>query len=274
MISAIILNYKTNLLTKACCESLLKHKEITEIIIVNNGAKDKELELLADSKITILNTNSNLGYAKGNNQGVLYAKNDSNSFILIVNSDIIVPQTFSFKNLITAYNTENKIGIISPSIINTHNGKNQAAYNKENIYWSLMEVLIPPLYFLRKNIEKIKFKNPGYVYRTMGSFMLTKKKLFFEINLFDENTFLGSEEEILAEKLKKLQKKFYHYPQEFVLHSHGATRNKASREFINNEFLKSKLYYQKQYLKSNKLRLRIISMTFKLKNSLTNLTWK
>ena len=85
----------------------------------------------------------------------------------------------------------------------------------------------------------------------MGSFFLIKSSIFKKVGLFDNNTFLGSEEEILSEKLKQFNLNFYHYPNQFVLHDHGATTSSENSRLMHKYFLESKVYYFKKYRKSS-----------------------
>ena len=107
----------------------------------------------------------------------------------------------------------------------------------------------------------------------MGSFLLIDTVIFENIGFFDENTFLGSEEEILAEKLKLINKKFYFLADEYVLHDHGYSRKNESSKFINKAFLDSKIYYFETFRKSNFILLSILHLTERLKKILNKLRW-
>ena len=85
----------------------------------------------------------------------------------------------------------------------------------------------------------------------MGSFLLIKTTVFKEIENKNKNTFLGSEEEIIAEKLKKLNLAFYHLPSQYVIHDHGATTSSENSRLMHKYFLESKVYYFKKYRKSS-----------------------
>jgi hypothetical protein len=70
--SIIIINYKTPQLTKDCLISLfaLKDKVDFEIIVVDNASSDGSVEILKTEfkdKIKLIESKTNLGFAKANN---------------------------------------------------------------------------------------------------------------------------------------------------------------------------------------------------------------
>lgn len=274
MISAIVLNYKTPHKTKECVESLFGHTNISSIIVVNNDLEDSSLFFSKSDKkkynIFVLHTGKNLGYAMGNNFGVNFVlKNKINhNYILVVNSDVIVPNLFSFTPLLDKISNDPKIAIISPKIIETNSKQSQGPYFKEYIILNLLETLIPVFFFIRKKIELIMNNKSRYVYRTMGSFLLIDSLIFKKIGFFDENTFLGSEEHILSEKFKEVKKRFYYYADQFVLHDHGHSRKRQSSKLIEQYFLDSKIYYFKVYRKSNYILILLLKFSEKIKSFL------
>lgn len=277
MISAIVLNYKTPKATLKCVESLKYKPNISNIIVVNNDTEDDSLNIIdlknSDIVLHIIHTGENLGYARGNNFGVKFILNNNieASHILIANSDIIVPVEFSFTPLIKAISSDSRIGIISPKIIELNSNKSQGPYLKEFILFSFLESVFPILFFARKIFSKYYFKKSKFVYRTMGSFLFVELEVFKKINFFDSNTFLGSEEDILSEKLKLVNKKFYYYNDQFVFHDHGYSRKKIDSKLIDDYFLKSKIYYFRNYRKNVNIKMLVI--TYKIKNFLNNYKW-
>jgi hypothetical protein len=277
MISAIVLNYKTPKATLKCVESLKNKPNISNIIVVNNDTEDDSLNIIdlknSDIVLHIIHTGENLGYARGNNFGVKFILNNNieASHILIANSDIIVPVEFSFTPLIKAISSDSRIGIISPKIIELNSNKSQGPYLKEFILFSFLESVFPILFFARKIFSKYYFKKSKFVYRTMGSFLFVELEVFKKINFFDSNTFLGSEEDILSEKLKLVNKKFYYYNDQFVFHDHGYSRKKIDSKLIDDYFLKSKIYYFRNYRKNVNIKMLVI--TYKIKNFLNNYKW-
>lgn len=119
-ICAVILNYNTYEDAICCAESILKSDYTNyEIIIVENGSKNDSYEKLNEvfknnSKIHLIKSEVNLGFAKGNNLGIDYARQELNAdYVFVTNSDIVVPPTLFSQ--IAEYNADG-IGAISPTV--------------------------------------------------------------------------------------------------------------------------------------------------------------
>ncbi|MFZ6012193.1 MAG: glycosyltransferase family 2 protein [Bacteroidota bacterium] len=87
-ISIIIINYNTFQLTCNCIRSI-KEKTIGctfEIILVDNASTETDPDnfLKMFPEITLVKSESNMGFAKGNNAGIAHAQGE---FILLLNSD-------------------------------------------------------------------------------------------------------------------------------------------------------------------------------------------
>lgn len=87
-VSVIIVNYNTFELTCKCVQSILEKTEgcSYEIIIVDNASTEaaiKNINILFPG-VTLVVSEVNLGFAKGNNLGISRAKGD---YILLINSD-------------------------------------------------------------------------------------------------------------------------------------------------------------------------------------------
>jgi GT2 family glycosyltransferase len=117
----VVLNYMNYQDTIECVESLLEQNyEKYQIIIIENGSSNDSFIRLTEvfglnTKIFLLKSETNLGFAKGNNIGIRYAvKSLSSDFVFVLNSDTIVN-----KNLLRSIaNTDlqDNIGVISPTI--------------------------------------------------------------------------------------------------------------------------------------------------------------
>jgi N-acetylglucosaminyl-diphospho-decaprenol L-rhamnosyltransferase len=85
-IHAIIVSYFNGAELLENISQLLQFKEITQIIIVNNGNEAEFVSILEDisPRVRIINPNKNLGFAKGCNLG---ARNISDDWLLFLNPD-------------------------------------------------------------------------------------------------------------------------------------------------------------------------------------------
>lgn len=110
-ISFLILHYKNINETTECIKSIIDNVKYDnyDIVIVDNGSNNNTGEELRDkyesnSKIKVIISEENLGFAKGNNIGFNYIKNNLDSdFIVMINSDTIIEQEDFCQKLIEKY---------------------------------------------------------------------------------------------------------------------------------------------------------------------------
>ena len=81
---------------------------------------------------------------------------------------------------------------------------------------------------------------------------MIKTNIFYEINLFDENTFLYGEENIIAYKLREKSYKNVILNTCVFYHEHSVSINKTFNSYIEryNILYNSLSYYNKNYLKT------------------------
>lgn len=274
-VTVIVLNYKTYSKTEECIQSLIKKGGFYNLIVIDNDNISLEFNLMKDRykeypSIYFISSNLNLGYAKGNNFGIKWAESNNllGDYIAIVNNDIILSNDFSFDKLTEEYKQQTDIAVVSPKIIQTDTNLMQGPYYKETLLKNVFEALFPffiPLRIRKEQKWRQNIKTTQQVYRTMGSFLIIKKNLFKQIGYFDENTFLGSEEDILAEKFRAINKYFYFSPENTVYHNHGFTTSTINSDIINEYFTNSKLYFCKEYLKYNAVQLQVMQSTCKIR---------
>lgn len=141
-ISFVILHYLSFEVTSACvdsiCESYAQTDTVSwQIILVDNASPNDSFEQLRQkyhvfSHITLLHSNENLGFAKGNNLGYRYALEHFHSdFVVIANNDTEFLQTDFLQKMIQIYE-EHHCALIGPDILNI-NGYHQNPYRSHPI---------------------------------------------------------------------------------------------------------------------------------------------
>ncbi len=128
----VILHYETYSDTVKCVDSIVKTTQYPEwtIIVVDNGSSNKsgnKLKVLYENepRIYVLLNNKNLGFARGNNTGYLYAKRTLNAdFVIVINNDTIIKQTDFVEKIIERYKRK-RFDILGPDILSMKNGSHQ-----------------------------------------------------------------------------------------------------------------------------------------------------
>lgn len=128
-IGFVILCYKNPNVVYECVQKLLAlyNIETCEIILVDNNSPDNTGNLLLnkykDSKnVTVIINNDNIGFAKGNNVGYRFAREDRKCEIIIVmNSDIFIEDKLFLEKIEAYANDFSDIAIVAPDIKNLKN---------------------------------------------------------------------------------------------------------------------------------------------------------
>ncbi len=261
-LSIIILSYNTKDLTSRCLNSLFKTLNSanvnTEIIVVDNNSTDGSTEKIKDqsSKFKsnnidfklILNKN-NVGYPKGNNQGLRIAQGE---YILFLNSDIVV-EDVNFGKLLDYLDKDRKIGVLTVKVNLSTNGIDPASHRgfptiwNTFCYYSKLEYLTKKVLVLNKffggyHLTQFDLNTVHGIDSPSGAFYLTRKNILDKIGGFDEKFFMYGEDLDLSFRIKELGFKIIYYP------LYKITHYKHSSGFRRDHFYKAmKIFYHKHY---------------------------
>jgi GT2 family glycosyltransferase len=178
-VSIIVLTFNQYKLTKQFIESLKKHTpEEYELIFVDNGSKDKTKEYLDEfrannTNVKLIFNNSNLGFAKANNQGIRVATGE---YVILLNNDVILTDNW-LERMIACAQSSPQIGVVGPS---TNNATGQQVINYKI---GLNESEIQKFAYLHAMKEA---GNWFEVHRVIGFCMLIKKEVIDKIGMLDE----------------------------------------------------------------------------------------
>lgn len=181
--SIIILTYNQLEFTKRCIDSIRKNTpEDIEIIVVDNHSTDGTVEYLkSQSAIRTVFNNTNLGFAKGCNQGYEIASGES---IVFLNNDTVVTKNW-LRNMLKVLYSDKHVGMVGP-VSNYVSGPQQVpvTYKDLNELDSFAEEITKK----NKNLHKLSI-------RLVGFCLLVKRTVLEKIGLFDEIFGLGSFED-------------------------------------------------------------------------------
>lgn len=141
-IGVVVLNYNNFKETINCVESLLKQKDVDfTIVVVDNGSNNDSAEVLTEkfrniTKVNVVQSKKNLGYARGNNVGIDYLRKKGCDFIFIANSDLLFCNEKTLFQIVEEY--EHGVGLINPIIKNPNNSIDQRVSYKKNMLYLRM----------------------------------------------------------------------------------------------------------------------------------------
>lgn len=240
-ISIIILSWNTKELLRQCLESIYEdiggykidiNRYKFEIIVVDNGSSDGSVEYLkaqsAERKTTaqklklkIIQNERNLGFAKGNNQGIKAAKG---KHIMFFNSDTIAKKG-ALKRLTEHLDKNPGVGAVSPLVLNQ-----DGSIQKDPCYLKFPSPLLTFFYYnkiLRRLalnfFPQILFSAAGFeksieVDQLPGAALMARKNVLDKIGGFDEDYKLYFEDTDLSWRIRKLGWKLMVVPQAKIIH--------------------------------------------------------
>ncbi len=204
-------------------------------------------------------SDNNAGYAKGNNKGVrLAAELFRDRFYLFSNNDILFPQPVDWRLIQDCFAADDRIAVVGTGLTGPA-GTVQNPGKRPTVGYSLFYKFWKDIFgnVIRLNRSDIdKAANSGYVYRVSGAFMFVRADSFHQVGMFDENTFLFAEEEILSERLRKLNYFTYYCKEvQIIHHEHQSlyTANMYKKRLLLS--YDSERYYFRQYREASFLLL-------------------
>ncbi len=186
--SIIILTFNEIKYTKKCFESIKTYTpESHEIIFVDNGSTDGTVKWLRqlvneNKNIKLIENKTNLGFAKGCNQGINMA---SGEYILLLNNDVVVTKGW-LSGMLDCIKREESIGIVGPMTNNISGIQRVIDYENINL-----ENLFD---YAESFMEKNKYRRIP-VRRVAGFCMLFKYELVKDIGMLDESFGSGNYED-------------------------------------------------------------------------------
>lgn len=258
----IVLNYNDYETTLRYLEFIEGYTIIKYILVVDNNSTNNSYKILKKyetDKVKVIKTEKNGGYAYGNNYGIKYAKKYFNAEYLIISNPDVFFEEIVINKMIEVLNSNDKIAIVAPKLINRNNANDMKGWKLPNYWMNICQLSI----ILNKVFASFFKYNDDYFNDKLsivdvvpGSFFMIKTKIFYEINLFDENTFLYGEENIIAYKLKEMSYKNIIINTCSFYHEHSASINKTFDSYIKryNILYRSLNYYNKKYLKTGNMK--------------------
>lgn len=122
-IGYVILHYLTFDVTVECVEKVRKQLEAEDLIVIVDNASNNKTGIKLFNKyrncknINVILSDKNLGFAKGNNLGFKYLKDNYDiDLIVMMNNDVLIEQDNWRNRLIYVYNKE-KFDLLGPEIL-------------------------------------------------------------------------------------------------------------------------------------------------------------
>jgi GT2 family glycosyltransferase len=222
-VSVITVNYNSTPVTVELLKSLQKHPYPNlEVIIVDNASKqDPTADLkaiLPDAKI--IRSSTNLGFAGGNNLGIIQS---TGSYILFINNDTEITAG-AIEKMVSTLMIHPDAGAISPKVqFFFHPGiLEYAGYNSMNFFTARASMRG------NKEIDSGDFDSFSETNYAHGAGMMVPRSVIDSVGVMPECYFLYYEELDWCEMMKRHGFKIYYEPKALIFHKESMTTGKAS----------------------------------------------
>lgn len=188
-----------------------------EVILVDNGSTDNSLEIVRKNfpRVTVIENRENLGFAKGNNQGIEAARG---KYILTLNNDTELKKGFLQEILKAAEGSAADVGMWAPKILSLED---------KGVIDSAGGLLIYPN-GLAKGRGRLcedlgRYEAPEEVFIPSACAALYRKRMLDEIGGFDEDFFAYCEDTDLGLRARLAGWKTEYVPRAVVYHFYSGT---------------------------------------------------
>lgn len=260
-VGVLILNYKSYQDTISCVQNLLRQQGVyLSVLIIDNHSPNGSFQYLSEHfntipQVSLIKSDHNGGYAYGNNFGLRFLEKEPFDFLVISNNDIKLTDPYLIQSLVRLYPDLPHPAFLAPAMyVDGQEDQKHQAWQlpsfKDEVMASLRILYFIGSKFLSTN--RYHFSDSEHrahpVDCLSGSFFMGPKKLFYELGLFDENTFLYGEETILGHKVKARGLQSYLWRSKHYHHAQGKTTKRFhSLLQLQKYWLNSSLYYQRNY---------------------------
>ena len=254
MVSIIIINYNTFTLTSNCIRSVIEQtKEYGyEIILVDNASTQANADefLQEFPSIRLIKSNTNGGFAYGNNLGIEKATGD---YILLLNSDTVLKED-TISKCIAFIRQQNTIGVLGCRMVYPGGGIQYSARRFRSISWELLDLFrfIPLLMSYPKRAKRML----GKYFRhdadmecdwVNGAFFLFPKKIVEQLppKKLDDRFFMYAEDQLWCEQIKNLGYKIVFYTGSTIIHINSGSTDLSKQLALRKKMMEHELEIMK-----------------------------
>jgi len=264
LVCVLILNWNRWQVTSDCIASVLKSTYPNfRVVVIDNGSTDNSVSALRarfGDRIKIIENETNLGYARGFNAGLMYGfVQTSADFCLVMNNDTIIDSR-SVSELVKVAVTDNKIGFTTGKVYYYDNPNTLQTVGKYEhpIRWNGDHIG-------NREEDKGQYDKVIELHFADDIFTLISKSLYEDIGGYDPMFFLQGEEYDWQARAKKRGYRIMYTPFAKLWHRESMTigRDSALKAYYDarNPMLvvllhKSPLFFRKYFWFH--LRIRVI----------------
>lgn len=248
-LSVVILNYNVRYFLELCIKSVQAAivDLDAEIIVVDNHSSDDSCPMVKQlfPGVILIENKENLGFSKGNNIGVAQAKGE---YLCILNPDTVVAED-TFQKIMGYADDVPKMGVLGCQLID---GRGLfLPESKRNIPTPIVSIKKILGFSNAYYANHLSPSDTGKVDILVGAFMFLRRKVYNEVNGFDEDYFMYGEDMDLSYKVLKAGYQNIYFGKTTILHYKGESTLK-DKTYAKRFYGAMQIFYNKHF-KSNSI---------------------
>jgi hypothetical protein len=278
IVSAVVLNYVNWEQTVETVSDLLAQNGVTlDVVIVDNASPNDSFEQLQNRfapcpRVALTASERNGGYAQGNNHGVRRRLAAGPvDYLLIVNNDVRLPRRDTVQALAAFAAAHPDAGMVGPLVV-TRAGFAQGPYRRPHPLVCCLRYSLPIFPLVHRLVHRLcrwlwrarssQTEKSRCCFALVGACLLVPAAAFERAGMFDEATFLGAEEYILADRMRTLGLGSYYVPAASVVHEHesSAIRRTGGETRYLPAGVASMAYYFRRYQRAPESWIRLFEL--------------
>lgn len=233
VLTIIIVNWNNKDILQDCLNSIYHTHSVSkyEIIVVDNHSEDNSVELI-NSKfpdVVLLENDKNLGFTRANNQAIKIARGN---YILLLNNDTVVTNTYCFDRMIELMEKNSQIGILGCKLLYP-DGTLQSCGESFPSVWGIFksQILFTKTYkrFGKNQQGDNYFKEIDFI---CGACLMTRKEILDQVGLFKEKYFMYGEDVEFCYRVHKAGYDIGVLTDESIIHLHSKSTEKNLTEML------------------------------------------
>jgi GT2 family glycosyltransferase len=238
ILSVVIVTWNSEEFIRNCLDSIfLSQVNFTsEVIVVDNNSSDETAKIVEQlyPQVNLIQNKENLGYAKGNNQGIEESRGE---YILLLNPDTQVLE--DSLSLMYRFMEENPdAGALGPKLLNPDKTVQASCREFPTFSTLIWEFSGLSRLFPRSRIfggwrmGYFDFDRQREVNQPMASCLMLRRTALEDVGIFDESLAMFFNDVDLCYRIRKGGWKIFFYPETKVIHHKGGSTRKAKARMI------------------------------------------
>ncbi len=211
-------------------------------IIVDNASTKGNIDVLSEKKnVTVIRSNTNLGFSGGNNLGINYALEHGADYIVLLNNDTLVEPNF-LKCSIEYFRSNPRVGLLT--------GKIMYAKNKDTFWFAggVLNKWRGRAYHIGSNeIDRGQYDTVKDISFCTGCLMIIPCKVLEKVGIMSEEYFLYYEDTEYSARFSENKYRMVYHPDVKIYHKVSASTGGGSPVY-NYYNWRNRLYFISEHI--------------------------